>query len=134
MPSASETIAMAVTKGVAESVRMANLRLRTKALDEPRYGGVYRLGRNARLLHERLQPRAISGRFAATLSWLRAGDAERDLQWRTSSGAVCSQRIETRLLRRSRKRCHHKCLILLALRTWLAALDDFRNWLIREAA
>jgi hypothetical protein len=27
-----------------------------------------------------------------------------------------------------------KYLILLALRGWLAALDDFRNWLIREAA
>jgi hypothetical protein len=25
-------------------------------------------------------------------------------------------------------------LILLALQAWLAALDDFRNWLIREAA
>jgi hypothetical protein len=25
-------------------------------------------------------------------------------------------------------------LILLALVAWLAALDDFRNWLIREAA
>jgi hypothetical protein len=25
-------------------------------------------------------------------------------------------------------------LILLALRAWLAALDDFRNWLIQEAA
>ena len=25
-------------------------------------------------------------------------------------------------------------LILLILRSWLAALDDFRNWLIREAA
>src|SRR4029453_17046734 len=30
MPSASETIAMAVTKGVLKSVRMANLRLRTR--------------------------------------------------------------------------------------------------------
>jgi hypothetical protein len=27
-----------------------------------------------------------------------------------------------------------KYLILLALLGWLAALDDFRNWLIREAA
>ena len=27
-----------------------------------------------------------------------------------------------------------KSLILLPLRSWLAALDDFRNWLIREAA
>jgi len=25
-------------------------------------------------------------------------------------------------------------LILLALQAWLAALDDFRNWLVREAA
>jgi hypothetical protein len=25
-------------------------------------------------------------------------------------------------------------LILLILQAWLAALDDFRNWLIREAA
>jgi hypothetical protein len=25
-------------------------------------------------------------------------------------------------------------LILLALRGWLTALDNFRNWLIREAA
>jgi hypothetical protein len=41
-------MAMAVTKGVLKSVRMANLRLRIRALDEPRYGGVYRLGRNAR--------------------------------------------------------------------------------------
>jgi hypothetical protein len=27
-----------------------------------------------------------------------------------------------------------KMLIRLVLRAWLAALDDFRNWLIREAA
>jgi hypothetical protein len=27
-----------------------------------------------------------------------------------------------------------KILILLPLQAWLAALDDFRNWLIREAA
>jgi hypothetical protein len=27
-----------------------------------------------------------------------------------------------------------KYLILLVLRGWLATLDDFRNWLIREAA
>jgi hypothetical protein len=27
-----------------------------------------------------------------------------------------------------------KLLILMMLRGWLAALDDFRNWLIREAA
>jgi hypothetical protein len=27
-----------------------------------------------------------------------------------------------------------KALILLILRSWLAALDDFRNWSIREAA
>jgi hypothetical protein len=47
MPSASETMAMAVTKGVLKSVRMANLRLRIRALDEPRNCGVYRLGRNA---------------------------------------------------------------------------------------
>jgi hypothetical protein len=48
---------MAVTKGVLKSVRMANLRLRIQALDEPRYCGVYRLERNARPRHERLQPR-----------------------------------------------------------------------------
>jgi hypothetical protein len=30
------------------------------------------------------------------------------------------------------RRC--KLLILLMLQGWLAALDDFRNWLIREAA
>ena len=29
---------------------------------------------------------------------------------------------------------HRKLLILLVLLVWLAALDDFRNWLIREAA
>jgi hypothetical protein len=27
-----------------------------------------------------------------------------------------------------------KCLISSTLMAWLAALDDFRNWLIREAA
>jgi hypothetical protein len=27
-----------------------------------------------------------------------------------------------------------KLLILFDLQSWLAALDDFRNWLIREAA
>ena len=70
-------MAMAVMKGVLKSARMANLRRRIQALDAAKYGGVYRLGRNAQLLHERLQPRAISGRFAS---------------------AVCSpQRIETRL-------------------------------------
>ena len=40
-------MAMAVTKGVLKSVRKANVRLRIKALDEPRYCGVYRLGHNA---------------------------------------------------------------------------------------
>jgi hypothetical protein len=30
--------------------------------------------------------------------------------------------------------CAGKMLILLRLWAWLAALDDFRNWLIREAA
>jgi len=29
---------------------------------------------------------------------------------------------------------HFKYLILFDLSVWLAALDDFRNWLIREAA
>jgi hypothetical protein len=29
---------------------------------------------------------------------------------------------------------HRKLLILLNLQGWLAALDDVRNWLIREAA
>jgi len=29
---------------------------------------------------------------------------------------------------------NRKLLILLALQGWLAALDDFRTWLIREAA
>ena len=41
MPSASEAMAMAVTKGVLKSVRMANLKLRIKALDGPRDCGVY---------------------------------------------------------------------------------------------
>jgi hypothetical protein len=35
MPSASKTMAMAVMKGVLKSARMANLRLRTRASDEP---------------------------------------------------------------------------------------------------
>jgi hypothetical protein len=35
---------MAVTKGALKSVRMANLRLRIKGLDELRWCGVYRLG------------------------------------------------------------------------------------------
>jgi hypothetical protein len=50
-------MAMAVTKGVLKSVRMANLRLRMKALDGPRCCGVYRLGRNAWPRQERLQAR-----------------------------------------------------------------------------
>ena len=50
-------MAMAVTKGVLKSVRMANLRLPIQALDESRYCGVYRLERNARPRHGRLQPR-----------------------------------------------------------------------------
>jgi len=37
-------------------------------------------------------------------------------------------------LSRPERRCHRKLLILLILLDWLAALDDFRNWLIREAA
>jgi hypothetical protein len=36
-------MAVAVMKGVLKSERMANVRLRIKMLDEPRYGGVYRL-------------------------------------------------------------------------------------------
>src|SRR5262245_18862993 len=47
MPSASETMATAVTKGVLKSVRKADVRLRIKALDERRYCGVYRFGRHA---------------------------------------------------------------------------------------
>src|SRR5262245_29841235 len=46
MPSASETMATAVTTGVPASVRIANLRLRITALDERRYPGVYRLRRS----------------------------------------------------------------------------------------
>jgi hypothetical protein len=67
---------MAVMKGVVKSLRMANLRPRMKALDEPRYGGVYWLGRNARLLHERLQPRNAGASYVAVsilftaLTWL----------------------------------------------------------------
>jgi hypothetical protein len=54
---------------------------------------------------------------------------------RKSSSAACSaQLIETQLLTRPQKIRRHKVLILLALLAWLAALDDFRNWLIREAA
>jgi len=44
------------------------------------------------------------------------------------------QRIETEPLKRSRELAVRKLLILLGLLVWLAALDDFRNWLIREAA
>ena len=34
-----------------------------------------------------------------------------------------------------RRKCEaRKLLILWYLRSWLAALDDFRKWLIREAA
>jgi hypothetical protein len=40
-------MAMAVTTGVLNSVRMANLRVRIKTLDEPGCCEVYRLGRNA---------------------------------------------------------------------------------------
>jgi hypothetical protein len=48
-------MAMAVTKGVLKSVRMANLKLRIPALDEPRYCGVYQLERNARPRHGRAE-------------------------------------------------------------------------------
>src|SRR5262245_4708733 len=52
MPRASETIATVVTNGVLKSVRKANLRLRIRALDEPRGCGVCRLERHARPRHE----------------------------------------------------------------------------------
>src|SRR5690348_8451820 len=55
MPSASETIAMPETKGARSSVRMASVRLRIKALDEPGSCGVYRLGR-----HRSASPRAFA--------------------------------------------------------------------------
>jgi hypothetical protein len=55
--------------------------------------------------------------------------------------AVIVQRgpISRKILRRGQlgghtDACHSKLLILLALLARLAALDDFRNWLIREAA
>ena len=41
-------MAMAVTKGVLESVRIANLRLRISGLDGPRWPRVYRLERDPR--------------------------------------------------------------------------------------
>jgi hypothetical protein len=41
-------------------------------------------------------------------------------------------RAETQSQRENLRR--RKGLIILILWSWLAALDDFRNWLIREAA
>jgi hypothetical protein len=56
-------------------------------------------------------------------------------QLRTSSSAACASQVteETRLGNASNVQ-PRKYLILLILLSWLAALDDFRNWLIREAA
>jgi hypothetical protein len=44
------------------------------------------------------------------------------------------KRIEIKALSRLAGSSSHKLLISLTLLAWLAALDDFRNWLIREAA
>jgi len=45
-----------------------------------------------------------------------------------------AETIEGQSLTTSLERVACKQLIILALLGWLAALDDFRNWLIREAA
>ena len=56
-------------------------------------------------------------------------------QLRTSSSAACpTQTTDGTALSSSANIQSCKCLISLILRSWLAALDDFRNWLIREAA
>jgi hypothetical protein len=56
-------------------------------------------------------------------------------QLRTSSSpASRPQSTEYQRLDRSGESDPSKLLILWILRGWLAALDDFRNWLIREAA
>jgi hypothetical protein len=60
----------------------------------------------------------------------------RDEKLRTSSSAAWGGRKTLRInhlgVRTSTRPC--KLLILFVLEGWLAALDDFRNWLIREAA
>jgi hypothetical protein len=53
----------------------------------------------------------------------------------SSSTANASQNTAAQWLRRcSRRPIRVNILVLFSLQAWLAALDDFRNWLIREAA
>jgi hypothetical protein len=71
-------------------------------------------------------------------------DAPRAKAWReqlngrqlrtSSSAAFPTQTTDGPKLTRSINRTDRKSVILLILRSWLAAPDDFRNWLIREAA
>ena len=53
-----------------------------------------------------------------------------------SSTAAPSQHklLQNQGLRAIQRSAPIKLLMRLALQAWLAALDDFRNWLIREAA
>ena len=53
---------------------------------------------------------------------------------KSSSAAQTPQVTEDQQLIDSSAYSSRKLLILRALASWLAALDDFRNWLIREAA
>jgi len=50
------------------------------------------------------------------------------------SGPYASNTLRVNNLDCPSKTNRCKCLILGDLFGWLAALDDFRNWLIREAA
>src|SRR5262245_61155790 len=116
MPSASETMATAVTRGVLESVRNANVRLRIKSLDGPRHCGVYRLGRNARGLAASRPSRGMPARR-------RNVDAR---VLRTWSNAALSNRIlltQDYLEKRANRR-RSKLLILLILWAWLVRSDS----------
>jgi hypothetical protein len=74
-----------VTKGVLKSVRKANLRLRIKTLDEPRYCGVYRLGRTRSVNRFRQRMAHVS----STLPECAGGDgAESAISRRESANAI----------------------------------------------
>jgi hypothetical protein len=63
-------------------------------------------------------------------------EAQRDCGVPPSNSAPRRSSIWSPIRRRRRTLPMRACklLILFILRLWLAALDDFRNWLIREAA
>ena len=105
---------------------------RTASLRRAFLAAIYKR-RERRVLSKRGQASTLESssrmmrRLVQTTKWI--------YRLRTSSSAAQQlQRVASQPLRRCAAQRRLKWLILLILQAWLAALDDFRNWLVHTAA